>query len=149
MGAKENLEMHVRWAEAENSHYVTVERWREFVHDDIVITHLDGTVVDGIEAMVRNMNDSINSMDNWRNVIEDRFATDDRIVCRWRCKGIPHDTGVENDIRGTSVWEVEDGRVRRGWICSNAAYQILNGVRSAGYFAINAHSGSAYSGQSG
>jgi predicted ester cyclase len=56
-------------------------------------------------------------------IVEDLFATDDRTVCRWRIRGtqtgsllgLPP-TGRAIDDSGISIYEVEDGRLRRGWI---------------------------------
>jgi predicted ester cyclase len=142
MGAAENLATHIRWAEAENSQDVTVDRWREFVHDDIEIIHMTGDTISGIEAMVENLVDSIETMPDWKNTIDDRFATDDRVVCRWRIRGVP--TGSESpvEVAGISLWEFQDGKARRGWILSNATYLMQQGVTAAGSYSVHAHDGS-------
>ena len=139
MSAADNYALHVRWAEAENTHDVTVERWSEFVHDDVVVHHMDGIVVTGIEDMVKNLVDSIAAMPDWKNTIDDRAATDDRVTCRWRINGTPADTGEPIEVAGISFWTFEDGKVREGWVCSNAAHLSQQGVRAAGSFAIDAH----------
>ena len=141
MGAAENLATHIRWAEAENSQDVTVERWREFVHDDIEVIHMTGDTIRGIDTMVKNLQDSIEGMPDWQNTIDDRFATDDRVVCRWRIRGVPEGGGEPIEVAGISLWEFEDGRARRGWILSNATYLMSQGVDRAGAYSVHAHDG--------
>ncbi len=63
---------------------------------------------------------------DFRAVIDDQFATDDRVVCRWRVSGTHSAdsfgfpaTGKHIEYAGLSVWEFEDGKARRGWIYSD------------------------------
>jgi uncharacterized protein len=54
--------------------------------------------------------------------LDDQFATDDRVVCRWRSRathtgdffGFPA-TGKQNEFPGMSLWEFDHGKARRGW----------------------------------
>jgi len=65
---------------------------------------------------------------DFRVVLEDQFATDDRVVCRWRARGthqgelfgIPA-TGNQIEYTGVSLWEFEAGKARRGWIYPDVA----------------------------
>jgi steroid delta-isomerase-like uncharacterized protein len=61
-------------------------------------------------------------------VLDDRFATDDRVVCRWRTSGTHEGdfnglppTGKRIEWMGISIWEFEDGKARRGWIMQDVA----------------------------
>jgi steroid delta-isomerase-like uncharacterized protein len=55
-------------------------------------------------------------------ILEDQFATDDRVVCRWCARGthsgeffgLPA-TGKRLEFQGISLWEFDDGKARRGW----------------------------------
>jgi hypothetical protein len=124
MGAAENIAVHIAWSEANDRHDLSA--YEEYMHEDIEVEHLDGGTVVGREAVRRNMADSIAAMPDRRVVVEDRFATDDRVVCRWRVTGVPTGEGGEPaqgiDVAGVSVWEFRDGRASRGWVCSNAAF---------------------------
>ena len=61
-------------------------------------------------------------------MLEDQFATDDRVVCRWTASGthegelygIPA-TGKHIAYTGVSLWEFDDGKARRGWIFPDVA----------------------------
>jgi predicted ester cyclase len=67
-------------------------------------------------------------LDGFRVVIDDAFATEDRVVCRWRISGrhagelsgIPP-TGNAIEFPGMSLWEFEDGKARRGWVLPDIA----------------------------
>jgi hypothetical protein len=126
VGAAENLAIHIRWSEDNDRH--DLSNYHEYMHDDIEVYHLDGSTVSGIEAVAKNMADSIAKMPERRVVVDERFATDDRVVCRWRVSGTPKaspgDQAEESpiEIAGISVWEFVDGKARRGWACSNAAF---------------------------
>ena len=141
MGAAENLATHLRWAEADDRG--DLSQHHEFIHEDIVVDHLDGETIVGRDALIANMQASLDAMPDYSNVIEDRFATDDRVVCRWRVQGTPLGEdgrpGAPIDVRGISVWEFRDGRASRGWICSNAAALAQQGVEHAHAYSINAH----------
>jgi predicted ester cyclase len=71
---------------------------------------------------------SFAAMPDYRVDLEDQFATDDRVVARWRAKGTPvgelwgvPPTGEPIEIEGVSIWEFVDGRAKRGWVYSDAA----------------------------
>jgi predicted ester cyclase len=60
---------------------------------------------------------------DWHVVLNDQFATDDRVACRWHVSrthngdslGFPA-TRRHVEYAGVSVWEFEAGKARRGWI---------------------------------
>ena len=138
MSAEDNLAVHLRWAQADDRH--DLSHHHEFVHDDIEVHHLDGVTITGREALVRNMQESIAAMPDYHVVIEDRFATDDRVLCRWRVRGAPRGgAAAPVEIEGVSIWEFEDGRARRGWVCTNAASLEQRGVEGAYSYSIQAH----------
>ncbi len=142
MGAAENLETHARWAEADDRH--DLSHHHEFVHEDIVVHHLDGETVVGREALIKNMADSLAAMPDYHVTIDDRFATDDRVLCRWRVSGTPRGADSDSEtapieVAGISVWEFEDGKARRGWVCSNAVFLQQQGARNAHAYSIRAH----------
>jgi predicted ester cyclase len=127
MGASENLEIHARWAEAQANQH-DLSQHEQFVHPDIVIEHADGKTVVGLAAMRENMEANYAAMPDWHMTPLDRFATDDRVVLRWRVMGTPTGelfgmapTGEPIEIEGVSIWEFVDGKAKRGWVFSNAA----------------------------
>jgi predicted ester cyclase len=132
MGAAENLEIHTRWSEDNDRH--DLSNYREYMHDDIEVFHLDGTTVKGLDAVAKNMADSIAAVPERRVIVEDRWATGDRVVCRWRVTGTPkgaHEGVSPTEIEGISVWEFQDGKAKRGWACSNAAFVMQKGGAGA------------------
>jgi hypothetical protein len=145
MGAAENLETHTRWADADDRH--DLSHHREFVHEDIVVYHLDGHAVVGAEALIKNMEDSLAAMPDYKVTIDDRFASDDRVLCRWRVSGTPSAADGEQadpvEVAGISLWEFVDGKAKRGWICSNAVFLEQQGARNAHAYSIRAHEPSA------
>src|SRR5438874_2052260 len=127
MGVRENLEIHSRWAEAQANRH-DLSQHEEFVHPDIEIYHADGKTVVGLDAMRKSMEANYAAMPDYHMVMEDQFATEDRVVCRWRVKGTPTGeifgvpaSGRPIEIEGVSIWEFVDGKARRGWVYSNAA----------------------------
>jgi predicted ester cyclase len=151
LGAAENLATHARWAEADDRH--DLSHHHEFIHPDIEVHHLDGETVVGLEALIKNMEDSIAAMPDYHVEIDDRFATENRVLCRWRVMGNPIDSvtggpadGPPIEVAGISVWEFVDGRARRGWVCSNAAFLMQQGVGGAGNYSIHAHKAGESSG---
>ena len=120
MSASKNLEVHTRCTEAENRH--DLSHHDDFLHDDIVM-HVAGTETTvGIEAYCARVQQGYDGVSNFEVVLEDQFATDDRVVCRWRGTGT-HDgelygipaTGRSINYTGVSVWEFDGGKARRGW----------------------------------
>ena len=105
MGAAENLEIHRRWSDDNDRH--DLSNYHDYMHDDIEVRHLDGATVVGIDAVRENMANSIAAMPDRRVIVDDRFATDDRVVCRWRVAGSPkaRSDGGRVEAAGISVWE--------------------------------------------
>ncbi len=127
MSVSKNLEIHTRWAEAQANRH-DLSQHEEFVHPDIVIEHADGKVVRGLDEMRANMEANYEAMPDWHMTPLDQFATDDRVVLRWRVMGTPTGeifgmppTGEPIEIEGVSIWEFIDGQAKRGWVFSNAA----------------------------
>lgn len=127
MGAAEILAVHVEWAEAENRH--DLSRHGEFLHDDIEVHQLGGVLVEGLDAYLSMMETLYAGMADFHTVIDDRFATDDRVVCRWRSSGVHASddlfqvpaTGRHIEFPGISLWEFEGAKARRGWTFSDLA----------------------------
>ena len=78
--------------------------------------------------MRKNMEANYAAMPDYHMLMEDQFATEDRVVCRWRVMGTPTGeifgvppSGRPIEIEGVSIWEFVDGKARRGWVYSNAA----------------------------
>jgi steroid delta-isomerase-like uncharacterized protein len=120
MGANENVEAHRAWSDVENQYYFA--RLGEFLHPDIELHLPGGEVVVGIDAY-RTMLESRNaSFPDFHTEVDDRFATDDRVVCRWRSTGTQKGeyfgsppSGKRITFAGISLWEFDGGKARRGW----------------------------------
>ena len=67
MGVEENLATHLRWAEAGDRG--DLSQHHEFVHEDIVVDHLDGETIIGRGALIANMQASLDAMPDYSNVI--------------------------------------------------------------------------------
>jgi steroid delta-isomerase-like uncharacterized protein len=121
MGAAENLAIHTRCTEAENRH--DLSQHGDFVHDDITVVVAGGDSTTGIDEYRASLEQLFSGLSDFKVVLEDQFATDDRVVCRWRATathdgelfGVPA-TGKSLDYTGVSVWEFDGGKARRGWI---------------------------------
>jgi len=126
MGAKENLVLHTAWTEAEQRHDLT--HHGDFMHRDIEFHPPGGEPVLGLEAYITMMEATYAGLDGFSVVLDDQFATDDRVVCRYRTRGthtgnlfgLPA-TGRQIEVAGMSLWEFEDGKARRGWSFSDVA----------------------------
>jgi steroid delta-isomerase-like uncharacterized protein len=126
MGAAENLATHTAWADAEDRY--DLMRHHEFVHDDIVVNQAGGDPVVGFDGYITMLEETYKGLPDFHVVVEDRFATDDRVVCRWLVSGthagdlfgIPA-TGRKIEYMGVSLWEFDGGKARRGWIFSDVA----------------------------
>jgi steroid delta-isomerase-like uncharacterized protein len=126
MGVAENLATHTAWTAAEDRQDLT--RHHEFVHDDIVVNQAGAEPVFGLDGYIAMMKANYAGLPDFHVVLEDEFATDDRVVCRWRASGshqgdlfgIPA-TGKEIEWTGVSLWEFDGGKARRGWIFSDVA----------------------------
>jgi steroid delta-isomerase-like uncharacterized protein len=126
MSASTNLAAHARWSDAENRH--DLSHLDEFVHPDIEERLSETDVLVGIDVYRESLESVFKAFPDFQTTQDDRFATDDRVVCRWRSSGT-HD-GVFNGIAptgnhiewiGISVWEFEDGKARRGWVMQDVA----------------------------
>ena len=126
MGATENLAVHTAWTEAEDRH--DLSHHGDFMHPDIEF-HLPGSdPIVGIEAYVAMMEALYAGLDDFSVVLDDQFATADRVVCRYRTRGTHRGeffghpaTGKQLEFAGMSLWEFEDGKARRGWSFSDVA----------------------------
>jgi steroid delta-isomerase-like uncharacterized protein len=124
MGAQENLAVHTAWATAEDRHDLT--HHGDFLHDDIVFYLPGSEPVIGIDAYVAMMEALYASLEDFSVVLDDQFATDDRVVCRYRTRGthnrdlfgVPA-TGKQIEFAGMSLWEFDQGKARRGWSFSD------------------------------
>jgi steroid delta-isomerase-like uncharacterized protein len=126
LGAAENLAMHKEWTTAEDQQNLT--RHHQFMHDDIVVNQAGVDPVVGLDGYITMMEETYAGLPDFHVVLEDEFATDDRVVCRWRLSGthegdlfgIPA-TGKQIDYMGVSLWEFDGGKARRGWIFTDVA----------------------------
>ena len=126
MGADQNLAVHTAWADAENRH--DLSRHHDFLHDDIEV-HLAGReAIVGFDAYMALMDENYSALDGFTTTLEDQFATDDRVVCRWvstgvhsgEMHGIPP-TGKRITFAGVSLWEFDGGKARRGFVFPDIA----------------------------
>jgi len=129
MGAKENLVVHTTWTEAENRHDLT--HHRDFLHEDIVFHAPGSEPVVGVGAYVAMLQAMYEGLDDFSVVLDDQFATDDRVVCRYRIHGTHTSdffgisaTGKEIEFAGMSLWEFDHGKARRGWSFTDLASLI-------------------------
>jgi steroid delta-isomerase-like uncharacterized protein len=126
MSAEQNLAVHTAWADAENRH--DLSRHHEFLHDDIAVHQAGREPIVGFDAYMEMMDNLYTALDGFSTTLEDQFATDYRVVCRWEStgvhvgdmNGIPA-TGKRLTFAGVSLWEFDDGRARRGWIFPDVA----------------------------
>jgi steroid delta-isomerase-like uncharacterized protein len=121
MGASENLAVHKRWTEAEDRH--DLSHHGDFLHEDIEVHQPGADPVVGLDAYLAMMEANYAGMSDFRVVLDDEFATDDRVVCRWVITGRHTGdvfgnpaTGKELQFPGVSVWEFDHGKARRGWV---------------------------------
>ena len=69
-----------------------------------------------------------------RFVIEDLFSSGDRVVTRWRIEGTQRgmfDLPATDDpisFTGITIFVVEDGRLREGWV-ERSAYELFQELR--------------------
>jgi steroid delta-isomerase-like uncharacterized protein len=126
MGAAENLATHKEWTAAEDRRDLT--RHHQFVRDDIVVNQAGAEPVVGLDAYITMMEATYAGLPDFHVALEDQFATDERVVCRWRLSGthegdlfgIPA-TGKQIEYTGVSLWEFDGGKARRGWIFTDVA----------------------------
>lgn len=121
MGADDNLAAYRALAETEDrgdlSHH------GDYLHGDLVV-HMTGAEpvvgIDNYVGMIRTMYSALGGLQLTK---DDEFATEDRVVSRWRARGT-HDiesfgfpaTGKTIEIQGMSLWEFDGGKARVGWI---------------------------------
>ena len=93
------------------------------MHGDVEVVQPGAEPVVGIAAYRAMMEDAYTALPDFNSVLDDQFATDDRVVSRWRVSGTHRAdsfgfpaTGKHIECPGMSVWEFEDGKARRGWI---------------------------------
>jgi predicted ester cyclase len=126
MGAAENLAVHSRWTDAEDHH--DLSHHRDFLDEEIEV-HLPGSEpVVGIEGYRAMMEANYAGLSGFHATLDDQFATDDRVVCRWRTSGTHSGelfgmpaTGKQVEFAGVSLWEFEGGKARRGWVFPDIA----------------------------
>jgi steroid delta-isomerase-like uncharacterized protein len=126
MGANENLALHRVWADAENDH--DISHHEDFLHPDIEVNLPGGERVLGVDGYRAMMASMYAGLPDFHTDIDDRFATEDRVVCRWRSTGTHQGeysgfppTGKRLTFAGMSLWEFEDGKARRGWAFPDVA----------------------------
>jgi steroid delta-isomerase-like uncharacterized protein len=120
MGAGENLAVHTAWTEAENRHDLTLHA--NYLHGDIHFHQPGSEPLVGLDAYVAMMQALYAGLEGFAVILDDQFATDDRVVCRWHARGthsgeffgLPA-TGKRLEFQGISLWEFDDGKARRGW----------------------------------
>jgi steroid delta-isomerase-like uncharacterized protein len=120
VAASENLAVHTALSEAENRN--DFSHHGDYLHDDIEFHLVGGEVLVGLDAYVGNVQARYSAREGFSVVLDDQFATDDRVVCRWRVRathtgdfaGFPA-TGKQIEFPGMSLWEFDHGKARRGW----------------------------------
>jgi steroid delta-isomerase-like uncharacterized protein len=112
--------VHTAWTEAENRHDLT--HHGDYLHDDIRFHQPGSEPLVGLDAYVTMMQALYAGLEGFSVSLDDQFATDDRVVCRWRARGthsgeffgLPA-TGKRLEFPGISLWEFDGGKARRGW----------------------------------
>ena len=117
MGADDNLAVHTRWSDAEDRH--DISHHGDFIHDDIEVWTAGSEPTVGFDAYLAVMKATFETMPDFHVVLEDQFATSDRVVCRWRATGTA--TGKWIEYMGVSLWEFDGGKARRGWVFPDVA----------------------------
>jgi steroid delta-isomerase-like uncharacterized protein len=135
MTSAQNLATHTAWSQAEDRQDLSGHH--DFPHDDIVVHQAGAEPVVGFDAYIALMEATYAGVPDSHVTLEDQFATDDRVVCRWRSSGthegdlfgIPA-TGKKIDSTGVSMWEFDQGKAHRGWVYSDVASLMAQlGVR--------------------
>jgi steroid delta-isomerase-like uncharacterized protein len=120
MGVSENLAVHTALFNAENRQ--DLSHHGDYLHDDIEFHQAGAEVLVGIDAYVAHVKAAHTALGGFSVVLDDQFATEDRVVCRWRAlgthigdfAGFPP-TGKLITFAGMSLWEFDHGKARRGW----------------------------------
>ena len=84
MGASENLAVHTTLTEAENHH--DLSHHGDYLHEDIEFHLVGGEVLVGLDAYAGMLQSLYAALDGFSVILDDQFATDDRVVCRWRAR---------------------------------------------------------------
>ena len=120
MGASENLAVHTALTDAENRH--DFSHHGDFLLEDIVFHLAGGEVLVGLNTYIANVQAGYEALDGFSVVLDDQFATDDRVVCRWRARATHTGdfygysaTGRKIEFPGMSLWEFDHGKARSGW----------------------------------
>src|SRR5690349_7413694 len=115
---------------AENAH--DVSRLEDYMHANIEL-HVPGSEpIVGIANYRLMLQANFDGLEDFHSAVEDSFATDDRVVCRWRTTGrhagnfmgFPP-TGKRLEFAGISLWEFEAGKARRGYAFADAAALMM------------------------
>ena len=121
MGSAEIRVLHLRWQHDENRQELS--RHLDYIHADIEVTQPGAEPLRGLDAYRAMMEAAYTAFPDFQVVLDDQFATEDRVVCRWRVSGTHSSefagfppTGRRIEYAGMSLWNFEDGRARRGWI---------------------------------
>jgi steroid delta-isomerase-like uncharacterized protein len=121
MGASENLAVHTRWTDAEERQ--DLSHHREFLHEEIELRMPGADPIVGVDAYCAHLEATYRGLPDFHVIADDRFATDDRVVCRWRTSGTHSGelfgmpaTGKTVEFPGMCLWEFDDGKARRGWV---------------------------------
>jgi limonene-1,2-epoxide hydrolase len=138
VGAAEILSVHTRCTDDEDRQ--DLSHHGDYFHDDIVVYQPGAEPVVGIEAYRAFMGATYAGLPDFHVVLDDQFATDDRVVCRWRISGTHSAdsfgfpaTGNFVEFAGVSVWEFENGKARRGWIYADIPSIMAQlGTRASG-----------------
>jgi len=127
MRPEEFFDVHIRWQEDEN--HQELSRHGDYLHsdiEDIEVVQPGAEPVVGIAAYCAMVEHAYLALPDFHVDLVDQFATDDRVVCRWRVSGTPSAesfgfpaTGKRIEYEGMSIWNFEDGKARRGWIYSD------------------------------
>jgi len=91
--------------EAENRH--DLSRHEDYLHEDIVVYALGADPLPGIAAYRASMEAQYAAIQDWQVVLDDQFATEDRVACRWQV------VGRNIHYAGAPLWEFDNGKERR------------------------------------
>jgi len=82
----------------------------------------------GLNGYLAMMEANHAGLTDFHVVLDDRFATDDRVVCGWRTSGVQSGelfgspaTGKHVEFAGVSVWEFDYSQARQGWVFPDIA----------------------------
>lgn len=99
------------------------------------VLHTSGTPVGPRDAFVEWVEAFQGRIGDLRFVTEDLFSSGGRVVTRWRIEGTQQGmfglpaTGEPVSFTGITVFVVEDGRLREGWV-ERSAYELFQELRT-------------------